>query len=232
MHLFYTPDISAEQYVLSEPESKHAVKVLRLKEGDTIQLMDGQGSFFKAEIIDAHPKRCSVQVVKKEKHEPRPYKIHIAIAPTKNIDRLEWFLEKCTEMGIDRITPIICEHSERKVIKHDRLFKVIISACKQSLQAYVPILEPLTKVDHLIKEAADTDRCIAHCEEHDKLSLKQLSANSNDLLILIGPEGDFSIREIELAKLHGFKPVSLGKSRLRTETAGIAACHTVHVVKE
>lgn len=231
MHLFYTPDISEDVYTLSEAESKHAIKVLRLQKADVIQLMDGNGHFFKAEIEDAALKRCKVRIVDTEKRSPRPFRIHIAIAPTKNIDRLEWFLEKCTEIGIDKITPILCEHSERKVIKAERLQKVIVSACKQSLQPYMPVLEPLTSLKELIENAAEATKCIAHCEDEEKQLLRDIATESSDLLILIGPEGDFSPTEIQLARDNNFRAVSLGESRLRTETAGISACHTVHVVK-
>ncbi|MCL3780498.1 16S rRNA (uracil(1498)-N(3))-methyltransferase [Prolixibacteraceae bacterium JC049] len=232
MHLFYTPDISGDSYTLSETESKHAVKVLRLQQGAQIQLMDGKGHFFIAEIEEAIPKRCKVRIVEKQAVERRPFSIHIAIAPTKNIDRLEWFLEKCTEIGIDKITPLLCEHSERKVIKSERLEKVIVSACKQSLQAYMPELAPLTPVKELLENATEKNKCIAHCEEQEKYLLKNIAEEGDDLLILIGPEGDFSLSEIQLAQQNEFMAVSLGESRLRTETAGVCACHTIHVMKQ
>ena len=152
MHLFYTPDITTNEYTLPEEESKHCIKVLRLEVGNEIFLIDGKGGFYRCEIIQAQPKRCEVRCVEKtEEYGKRAFHIHIAIAPTKNIERIEWFLEKCTEIGIDEITPLLCDHSERKVIKEDRLEKVIISAMKQSLKAYLPKLNPLTEFSRFVK---------------------------------------------------------------------------------
>ncbi len=233
MHLFFTPDITGSTYTLNETESKHAVRVLRLKEGTIIQLIDGKGNYYDGEITDANPKRCAIQIVKHvAEYAKRKSYLHIAVAPTKNIDRLEWFLEKATEIGIDEITPILCDHSERKVIKDDRLEKVIISAMKQSLKAYLPKLNPLTPISELFKNDFEGKKFIAHCYELDKKSLKNEIAASERNLILIGPEGDFSETEVDSAIKNGYIPVTLGNSRLRTETAALVACHTCNLLLE
>ncbi len=231
MHLFYTADINPEQsqFQLSEEESKHAVRVLRLRVGDRVQLIDGVGGFYKAEILDAHPKRTQLKILSYISEFQKPnYNLHIAIAPTKNIDRIEWFLEKATEIGIQEITPIISEHSERKDVKTERLNKVVISAMKQSLKAYMPILNEAVSFDLFLKTIESEqglNKAIAHCEEDkDKKYLNQEFQSNQKYLILIGPEGDFSPFEIEKAISAGFVPVSLGEARLRTETAAVYAC--------
>jgi 16S rRNA (uracil1498-N3)-methyltransferase len=227
MQLFYTPDIQPThpQYFLSEEESKHCVRVLRLAVGDKVQLIDGRGGLYTAEIKDAHPKRTILQIADViTGFNQRNHYLHIAIAPTKNIERLEWFLEKATEIGIDEISLIICQRSERKEAKVDRLNKIITSAIKQSLKAYHPILnepEPLAK---LLARNFDGQKYIAHCDEGDKTSLKQDIALKGKYLILIGPEGDFNPKEIDDALQNGFKAITLGQSRLRTETAALEAC--------
>ncbi|WP_159517061.1 16S rRNA (uracil(1498)-N(3))-methyltransferase [Sunxiuqinia indica] len=232
MQLFYTPDINADDYCLNETESKHAVRVLRLNVGDSIQLIDGKGNFYEARITDAHPKKCQVHVIKKVcEFGKRNNYLHLAVAPTKNIDRFEWFLEKATEIGIDEITPILCEHSERKVVKHERLEKVIVSAMKQSLKAYLPKLNHLTPINDLINSSSESKKFIAHCYELDKRILKNELESGDSNLILIGPEGDFSENEVTLAIDKQFIPISLGESRLRTETAAVVACHTVNLLK-
>jgi len=227
MSLFYVPTLSSGN-VLPEEESQHAVKVLRLQVGEEITLIDGAGGFFKAKITNPHPKHCSFEITETIlEYGKRDYHLHIAIAPTKNIERLEWFIEKATEIGIDEITPIICRFSERKVIKAERLEKIIVSAAKQSLKAYIPTLNPLCSFDELIKNQQASQKFIAHCYDEDKRLLQNEVQKSNDVLILIGPEGDFSKEEVQKAISAGFIPVSLGNSRLRTETAGVVACHTV-----
>lgn len=233
MHLFYTPDLSAKIYTLNESESKHCIKVLRLSVNDKIQLIDGKGGFYTAQITDANPKRCSVKIIKEEtEFGKRNHYLHIAIAPTKNNDRFEWFLEKATEIGIDEITPIICEHSERKVIKPDRLEKIMISAVKQSIKAYKPKLNKITTYKDFMASEFQGDKFIAHCEENEKTALKSACKKGNNVLILIGPEGDFDPEEIILAKKNHFQEISLGESRLRTETAGVIACHTINLLNE
>jgi 16S rRNA (uracil1498-N3)-methyltransferase len=232
MQLFYTPGITDSNFYLDETESKHAVRVLRLTNGDKIQLVDGNGNFFEAQIVNAHPKRCEVEITEKiGGFGKRNHYLHLAVAPTKNIDRFEWFLEKATEIGVDEITPVLCDHSERKVIKNERLEKVIISAMKQSLKAYLPKLNGLTPLKNILDSNFEGKRFIAHCYEQDKRELKNELASSQSNLILIGPEGDFSEEEVKLAVEKRFIPVSLGESRLRTETAAVVACHTVNLLK-
>ena len=233
MHIFYTPELSETTYTLDETESKHCVRVLRLEKGDEITLVDGRGGFFTAEITDPNPKRCAVTVIKSELNFGlRNFQVQVAIAPTKNIERIEWFLEKATEIGINRVTPLLCRHSERKEIKHDRLEKVMVSAIKQSLKAYLPKLDELTKFSDLIRQPFNGQKFIAHCEEQHRDLLKNVMVPGRNYLILIGPEGDFSPEEIQMAMTAGFVPVSLGDSRLRTETAGVVACHTFNLLNE
>lgn len=233
MQVFYTPDIKKITYTLTEEESKHAVKVLRMATGDEVSMIDGKGGLYYGIIDEADAKKCVIRVIEKiEQYNRRNYRIHIAIAPTKNIDRLEWFLEKATEIGIDEITPLLCQRSERKVIKTERLEKIILSAMKQSVKAYRPVLNPLTKFDDFIKNDLAGKKYIAHCESNPKPSLKSKLDHANIFTLLIGPEGDFSPEEIDKAKLNNFEEVHLGKSRLRTETAGVVACHTINIVKD
>lgn len=233
MHLFYTPGISSETYTLNETESKHCIKVLRLNAGDQIELIDGKGNFFEAKIVEPNPKKCVIQVTQTIKeYAKRNHYLHIAIAPTKNIDRFEWFLEKATEIGIDEITPIICDHSERKVLKTERLEKIIISAVKQSIKAYKPKLNELVSFNDFVQKKLRGSKFIAHCEDYEKQALKQNYKKGVQAIVLIGPEGDFSPEEIELAKTNGFIETSLGPSRLRTETAGVVACHTINLINE
>ena len=233
MHLFYTPDISDTIYTLNEQESKHCIKVLRLNTNDTIQLIDGSGGFYTAQIIDPDVKKCKVEIIStKKEFEKRNHYLHIAIAPTKNNDRFEWFLEKATEIGIDEITPIVCEHSERKTIKSERLEKILVSAVKQSIKAYIPRLNELIDYNDFIEQTFDGEKFIAHCNENQKSLLKNNYTAGRDVLILIGPEGDFSNQEIDRAKQHSFNEISLGESRLRTETAGVVACHTINLLND
>ena len=230
--MFYCPDI-LHSFTLSEEESQHAVRVLRLQTGDELELVDGAGGYYKAVISNPHPKHCEF-VIKETFTEfgKRDYRLHIAIAPTKNIERLEWFIEKCTEIGIDEITPVICRFSERKIIKPERLEKIIVSAAKQSLKAYFPILNPMCSFRDFIQQTTVSQKFIAHCYEQDKQLLQRVYQKSFDAVILIGPEGDFSPEEVQAAIQHRFLPVSLGSSRLRTETAGVVACHTVSLINE
>lgn len=232
--LFYAPDIEQTNF-LPEEESQHAVKVLRLQEGDPVELVDGRGNYYKAEISFAHHKKCEVRILEKiEGYNLLPCHIHIAIAPTKNMDRIEWFAEKVTEIGVGEITPLLCDHSERKVIKIDRLEKILVSAMKQSKKATLPSLNEMCSFKRFVDQFADFTgrKYVAHCYEQDKRSLAIDYEPLSDVVVLIGPEGDFSEEEVRLAMDKGFVPVSLGESRLRTETAGVAACHTIHVVNE
>lgn len=233
MHIFYTPDIKSDRYTLSEEESKHSVRVLRLQIGDKITLIDGVGGFYIAEITNNHPKRCEIKINQTEKgYGRRNYQLTIAIAPTKNIDRFEWFLEKSTEIGVDKFIPFVSHQSERKVIKPERLNKRINSSIKQSIQAYRPHLVDLVKFTDLINMEFDGKKLIAHCFNTPKPYLKDVIGNNEEILILIGPEGDFTEDEIEMAKSRGFEEISLGDNRLRTETAGIVAVHTVALVNQ
>jgi len=231
MQLFYTPDIDAASstYYLNEEESKHCIKVLRLQTGEQVQLIDGKGNFYAAAIAAAHPKRTQLQIISVERDlNKRNHYLHIAVAPTKNIERLEWFLEKATEIGIDEISLIICQRSERKEAKVDRLNKIITSAIKQSIKAWHPILNEPVVLSKLLSAPFDGQKFIAHCEPGDKFSLEEQVKPLGKYLILIGPEGDFSPKEIEDAFKNDFKAITLGKSRLRTETAALEACFEVN----
>lgn len=229
MHLFYTPEISGKTHTLNEEESRHCIRVLRLKAGDVIFLTNGSGTLYECTIEAAQEKKCLVHVQKHyDNYEKRPYYMHIAIGPTKNSDRLEWFLEKATEIGIDEITPIICEHSERKDLKIDRLQKVLVSAMKQSLKAWLPKLNEPVRFKDFIKKNVGTAKFIAHCNEGTRESIASIYAKG-DITILIGPEGDFSEKEVKMAEEQNFKSISLGNSRLRTETAGLLACATAYI---
>ncbi len=235
MQLFYNPHIesNSSQFTFDKIESRHIVKVLRKTEGDLLYITNGKNSLFEAKIIFANDKRCLIEIISEEK-KPKPwdYYLHIAIAPTKNNDRLEWFLEKATEIGIDEITPIICDHSERKIIKKERLDKVVISGMKQSLKYNLPLLNDAVNFNQFVKQNNQGDLFIAHCENTNKKSLKSQLVTNQKLTILIGPEGDFSKKEIELALKNKFVAVTLGESRLRTETAGISAVHSVAFYNE
>jgi 16S rRNA (uracil1498-N3)-methyltransferase len=228
MQVFYTPEISGKTIILNEEESKHCVKSLRMKIGDKLQLIDGKGGFYEAKIIDNTLKACVIEIIKKEEnYRQRDYFLHIAIAPTKNIDRFEWFLEKATEIGIDEISPILCERSERKLIKPERLEKIIVSAAKQSLNPFMPKLNPLISFNDFVKTVKPEQTVIAHCEMGKKPHLASVAAISS--VVLIGPEGDFSPKEIDKCRKLNIKEINLGKSRLRTETAGIMACSIISI---
>ncbi len=233
MQLFYNKNIERETKLLTfnKEESRHIIRVLRKKEGDQVFITNGKGYLFTSRIISANDKKCSVEILDfEEKEKRRSYYLHIAIAPTKNNERLEWFLEKATEIGIDEITPILCDNSERKIIKDERLQKVILSSVKQSLKYRVPRLNPLTKFDDLVKHNSEGKKLIAYCEYTQPNNIKELIEPKENVLILIGPEGDFSHKEIETALQHKFIPLSLGESRLRTETAGIVVCNSVSLI--
>lgn len=234
MQLFYNPEIKSNDTVFTfdKEESRHIIKVLRKQNGDKIHITNGLGFLFTSEIISASEKKCEVKIITETFEEPVNYSIHIAVAPTKMNDRLEWFLEKATEIGLHEITPIICEHSERKVYKIDRAEKIVQAAMKQSLQFYMPkINDPIT-FSEFVKQNFDTKKYIAHCEETDRKSFKNTIQKGENSLILIGPEGDFSTKEINLAIEQGFTPVTLGNTRLRTETAALVACHTAALINE
>lgn len=229
MQLFFDPSISEQSnnIIFAEDESKHIVKVLRKAPGEQLELTNGAGWLFLAEITLANPKKCEATIVSKHKIEKPDYQIHLAVAPTKMNDRYEWFLEKATEIGIDTITPLICERSERRTIKSERFEKVILAAMKQSLHCYLPKLNPAITFKEFVNQKIEGQKFIAHCEEIKKKSLKKALKPKTNVTILIGPEGDFSTNEIALAIDKSYEPVSLGSTRLRTETAAIVACHSV-----
>ena len=229
MAIFYAPNINHEA-ILPEEESLHAVKVLRLTTGSESTIYDGIGNAFQARITHPHPKRCGVELLSKTESPNPKARIHIAIAPTKNIERIEWFIEKATEIGIHTITPLLCRHSERKQINIDRLHKIIVSACKQSKNPLFPVLNELCTFEQLIATTQEPQRFIAHCYEQDKKQLYTELKPTADVLILIGPEGDFSEEEVSTALQAGIIPATLGNTRLRTETAGLVACHTANLV--
>ena len=234
MHRFYCPDI-ADTLTLGEEDSKHCVKVLRMGEGDTIEVVDGNGTLYTCRITMAHPKRCAVEVTEQLQQPPHwGHQIVLGVAPTKNLDRIEWLVEKCVEMGVDRIIPLRCHNSERTVLKTERLKKIMVSAMKQSLKATLPRLDEMTPVAQVLAEPFDGTRCIAYCDEQlpreQRLSLPGVYRPGQDVMVLIGPEGDFSSEEVQAARDAGFVPVTLGESRLRTETAGMMAVAAIHAL--
>jgi 16S rRNA (uracil1498-N3)-methyltransferase len=232
MQIFYTPDIvaGATHYTLTEEESKHAIRVLRLQNGDTLQLVDGRGGFYTARVIDPHPKKTLLVIDEaQQEYSKRNHYLHIAVAPTKNIERLEWFLEKATEIGIDEISLIQCQRSERKEAKTERLDKIITSAVKQSIKAYHPRLNAMQPLSKLLTQPFYGQKFIAHClPGQDKVTLSSQLELHGNCMVLIGPEGDFTEKEITDALLNGYKPITLGESRLRTETAALEACFEVN----
>lgn len=231
MHLFYTPDITLPDYTLSEEESKHAIRVLRLQLHDEVILVDGKGGKHTAQITDVNPKKTILQIThSQQEFGKRNHYLHIAVAPTKNIERLEWFLEKATELGIDTITPIICDRSERKEVKTDRLNKIITSAVKQSIKAYHPLLNEAIFFKQFIEPGLEGAGFVAHCMEGEKPLLAQLIKPQGHYTILIGPEGDFTPQELTLAQATGYTGISLGEARLRTETAALAACFEINML--
>ena len=233
MNLFYAPDI-LQTLSLPEEESQHCAKVLRMKAGEHIHIIDGVGGLYEAEILEAHPKRTQVSIIS-EQHEygRRPFRLHLAVAPTKNIDRFEWFVEKATEIGFDELTPLCCRYSERKVIKPERIEKILVSAAKQSLKAYVPRLNPMITAKEFIGNSSflipHSSLFIAHCYDQPKQHLFNACQPGGDVVVMVGPEGDFSEEEVELALRNSFQAITLGESRLRTETAGVVACHLVTI---
>jgi len=228
--IFFAPEIITNPELPFE-EAQHCIKVLRKKEGDEILVTDGKGHFYDARIIQANPKHCIVDIINTiDAPKNWNFNLQVAFAPTKNIDRIEWFAEKATEIGIDRFSPILCEHSERKEIKPQRIEKILVSAMKQSQKAILPQLDDMQTFRKFIEQEFDGQKFIAHCYPENKKELKEVYKKGENALILIGPEGDFSEKELELALANGFIPVSLGESRLRTETAALVACHTIHVL--
>ncbi len=237
MHVFYQPNLNQNQISLSEDESKHCVRVLRLKNGDEVDLADGKGTHAKAVIVDDHPKKCVLQITQstlytQAESSGRNYYLHLIVAPTKNFDRMEWFIEKATEAGIDEITFIETANSERTKVNIERCEKIAVSAMKQSKQWYLPKINGLQKITDVIKHDLPGDKFIAWCEVGGTTLINQKinQIASNHITILIGPEGDFTEAEVKLAQQHHFIPVSLGKTILRTETAALFACFTVKAI--
>ena len=221
MHLFYNPHIQGDSFELEEQESKHAIRVLRLVRGDRVILVDGKGGWYEAIISEDHPKRCRLQIESEiQGYQPLPYSLHLAVAPTKNLDRFEWFLEKATEIGISEITPLICKHSERRQVKYERLEKILVSAMKQSLKAYKPKLNEPVGMEEFLKTERQGCLGIAHCYPLQRRSIKELD-HSGTYTLMVGPEGDFTEEEVAESLHAGYVPFHLGSSRLRTETAAI-----------
>lgn len=230
MNLFYQPLIPDGIHYLDAAESKHSAKVLRKRNGDQIHITDGKGFLYKAVITNEDVHKCAFTIQEKIESPIRPYYIHIAIAPTKNTDRLEWFIEKSIELGVDHITLIECDHNERSHLKVERLEKLAISAMKQSLKFLLPSISGPVKLSDVILNATETEKFIAYVDPENNIHLKKAAVSNSSYLVLIGPEGDFSKNELALAQQNHFKKVSLGPSRLRTETAGLAACHILNLV--
>ncbi len=229
MNLFYQPLIPRGALYLDPDESRHAIKVLRKRNGDTIKLTDGNGVFYEGIITDADAHQCAFDIHTSAPEPRKNFRIHIAISPTKNTDRIEWFVEKSVELGIDEITLLLCDHTERQHLKIERLKKNAVSAMKQSLKAWLPVLHPITSFKDFVLASTEEEKFIAHVDDQNQLYLQRVVDPGRSYLTLIGPEGDFSSDELLLAEKYGFKKVSLGSSRLRTETAGLAACHILNL---
>lgn len=234
MHLFYLPEMTATNAALDRDESKHALKVLRLKTGGRVRLVNGKGGLYEAEIAGVVDNLCTFQILSEiEDSSLRPYRLHLAVAPTKNIDRFEWFLEKATEIGIDEITPIICEHSERKTVNTERCERILVAAMKQSLKSYLPKINEPISLHKFLDSAKEEQKFIGYCDTaYERIFLGKAYQPRIPALILIGPEGDFSSTEVAKAIDKGYKPITLGNSRLRTETAAVAAVSVVQTINE
>ncbi len=230
---FFAPDIT-ETLELPESDSRHAVKVLRMREGDELQVIDGRGTAYTCRLADAHPKHASVEIISSTPMPlPWPQQLAVAVAPTKHMDRMEWLVEKMTEVGVNTIIPILCERSERREIKTERLEKIAVSAMKQSLKATLPTIMPMTPLRELIKIMPDAQRVVAYCDPSiPRVDFAQTYEAGRDTLILIGPEGDFSPSEIKMTLDAGFRPVTLGSNRLRTETAALYALSACHILDD
>lgn len=232
MIIFYAPDIHVT-HELPEEESGHAIRVLRHQAGDEIEVVDGQGTWYHCRITIAHAKHCGVEILSSAPDKHWNYHVEMVVAPTKNLDRMEWFLEKATEMGLDRLIPIKSRFSERKELKVERMKKIAVSAMKQSLKATLPVIDEMTDIKKVLEEPFEGQKFIAHCIENEpRQLLSHLIRHGENVRILIGPEGDFSPEEVELAIKNNYIPISLGEQRLRTETAALASVHTIHVINE
>ena len=233
MPIFYHPDITSGIVSLDAEESRHCVKVLRLREGDSVSVADGRGTLCRCRIVSADARECVVEAVETEEHyRQRPFRLHLAVAPTTNMARIEWLVEKAVEIGVDEFTPVICQHSERGVLKTDRLEKIAISAMKQSLRASLPVIHGATSLSDLLSSNLPQQRLVCYCEGNQRQSLHQVYARGHDAVILIVPEGDFAPSEIAHAMEAGFVPVTLGDTRLRTETAALYALSALNFINE
>jgi 16S rRNA (uracil1498-N3)-methyltransferase len=234
MQIFYAPDITGDSYTLDQNESKHLIRVMRMSKGAVVRLIDGKGNLYEGLISDPDPTRCVIEITGKTvDFEKRNYRLHLAISPLKNPERFEWFIEKSVEIGIDEITPLICRNTEKPGIKADRINNIIVSAMKQSLKATKPVLNSPCNFSEFIGKDTKGIKMIAHCNESViRKKIPDVYAGNENAIILIGPEGDFSNEEIRLALKEGFLSVHLGSSRLRTETAGVAACHSIYLLNQ
>jgi len=234
MQVFYAPDISGRSYSLDETESKHIIRVLRMKKGDPVKVIDGKGNMYEGTVAEPDPKKCLIEVLSVHRDfEKRDYRLHIAISPLKNHERLEWFVEKAVEIGIDEITPLICKNTEKPGIKADRIRNIIISAMKQSLKAKEPALNRARSFSEFMNEKYEGRLMMAHCHSDiNRKRIEEVYRRGEDALIMIGPEGDFSKEETEATLSNLFTHILLGSSRLRTETAGVAACHSVYLINQ
>lgn len=232
MNLFYSPHIEGGLFELNEMESKHAIRVLRLGIDDRIVVVDGKGGWYEATIEDDHPQKCKLKILSHTpNYQPLRYGLHMAVSPTKNLDRYEWFLEKSTEIGITEITPLICHRSERRKVKMERLEKILISAMKQSLKAFKPILHPPLDMADFLDHKTDGIKGIAHCYHAERSGVAKLGRTER-YTMLVGPEGDFTEQEVSLALKAGYKPIHLGQSRLRTETAAVYICTAIQLLQD
>lgn len=234
MQIFYAPDINSGYYTLDKNESKHSVRVLRMKKGTPVRLIDGKDNLYEGVVDNPDPGKCGIRIVSViNNFESREYRLHIAVSPLKNPERFEWFVEKSVEIGVDEITPVICRNTEKQGIKTERITKIIVSAMKQSLKARLTILNEPCRFEDFISRESDSVRMIACCnKDYKRMSIGETCHKGSNAVILIGPEGDFTGDETESAVARGFCPVHLGKSRLRTETAGIAACHSIYFINQ
>lgn len=233
MQMFYIPDLDGDLVQLDGDESRHCVRSLRMTAGDTIYITDGRGTLAKGMIVSPDAAGCTVQIAKRDYRQRRAaYSLHLAIAPTKNADRIEWFVEKAVELGIDEITPLITHNTERTRLNHSRLEKIAVSAMKQSLQCHLPLIHQETPIEAFVRDTAATAKIICHGHYEHPLQMWQACRRGDDAAVLIGPEGDFTDEEIELADRAGYRPVTLGSSRLRTETAALAAVCTIAMINQ
>ena len=234
MQIFYAPDITGNTYTLDEKESKHLIRVLRMTKGESVKLIDGNGNLYEGIISNPDQNKCLINITGKIKDfEKRNYRLHIAISPLKNPERFEWFIEKSVEIGIDEITPLLSRNTEKSGIKSERLNNLIISAMKQSLKATKTILNEPTSFKDFINKDLMGIRMIAHCDKsNERKKVSEVYSKNDNSIILIGPEGDFTRDEVDSAVNRGFLPVHLGPSRLRTETAGVAACHSIYFINQ